>query len=68
MPYEAILKVHFSQPFSLLSELRFSNLAVPEAVFQFFHGKINRILYVCTHRKLYYIAIVLDFSSFMQIN
>ncbi len=60
--YEAISKVHFSQPFSLLSELHFSNLAVPEAIFQFFHGKINRILYVCMHRESYYVAIVLDFS------
>jgi hypothetical protein len=59
---EAITKMHFSEPFSLLSELRFSNLAVPEAIFQLFHGEVDRVLYVCAHQESYYVAIVLSFS------
>jgi hypothetical protein len=58
---EAITKVHFSEPFSLLSELRFSNSAVPEAIFQLFHGEVDQVLYVCAHRESYYVAIVLGF-------
>jgi hypothetical protein len=58
----AITKVHFFETFSLLSELCFSNLAVPEAVFQLFHGEVDQVLYVCTHCELYYVAIVLGFS------
>jgi hypothetical protein len=65
---EAITKVHFSEPFSLLLELRFSNLAVPEAVFQLFHGEVDRVLYVCVHANHIMLPLFLVFPSFMQIS
>jgi hypothetical protein len=65
---EAITKLHFSEPFCLLSELCFLKSAVPEAIFQLFYGEVDwacMFMHTANHIMLPFILV---FPSFMQIS